>query len=144
MLEFLKMDYELSKSMYEECKHLVEMKGCYSNVAKIFLGHVLYEEDLANIKVAFGAWEVPLSDGNNIFAKHCFFVLDDKIIDPTHFTTSKEIDNRNYLIFKRYGLQEYMDKLNECKGDTVLSKYIEPIFHEKTMELLEQNIFLIG
>lgn len=143
-MEFFQMDYDLSKDMYEECKHLVEMKGCYSNVAKIFLDHVLYEEDLANIEMVFGAWEVPVSDERNIYAKHCFFLLDNKIIDPTYFTTTKKKENRRYLIFKKFGLQEYMDKLNECKGDTSLDKYTYQMFNDKTMELLAQNIFLIG
>lgn len=143
MMKRFKMDYELSKRTYEQYSALLEKRGCYTNVANIVIDRA-YRANRPNIKIAFGAWQVPLNGITNVFARHCFLIEDDKIIDPTFFTIYTEFDNRDYLIFKTYDIDEYLDKLAECEGDTYLGEYSEPMFNQKLLSLKEKEIILMG
>lgn len=140
-----KMNYDLSKEIFESCKGLVKLKGCYSNVAQITLKHIIRKEEFSKIQIVFGAWESPISDNNNkVYARHCFFLLDDEVIDPTYFTTTRDDKDLNYLVFKTFNLEDYLHALGECRGDTYLEKYTENMFRHQVMSLMKENIFLIG
>ena len=94
--------------MYDKYKGVIEVKGCYYNVATILMkmGASRISDD---IKIAFGAWQVPLSGGDNIFAKHCFFLKDGEIIDPTYFAAISDKDNDNRETHKHL-FAAYMNK----------------------------------
>lgn len=144
MVKTYKMDYELSKNIYDKNSNLVTVKNCYKNVADIFIRYIVHAEKLSGIKIAFGAWQVPLSDTDNIFARHCFFLLNDKVIDPTYFVNGNKKEDIDYLVFKTYSIEEYRDTLLKCDGDTYLGKYSEPMFRKKVLALMEDNLILIG
>lgn len=142
MLTQYKIDNELSKFFYEKYKDVLGIKECYYNVAKIFLSYDFKKDNLSNIKVTFGAWQITLSDKDNVFARHCFLLIDDKIVDPTNFLTAAA--DRTYLIFKTFEMEEYKEKLKECAGDAYLPKYIEPMYREMALNLSNKGIYLVG
>lgn len=147
MFKIFKMDYDLSRNMYEENKYLVKVKECYHNIAQLVINHITYEEELCDIKIAFGAWQISLGDEgdkSNIYAKHCFFLLGDKVIDPTHFTTTKEQEDRDYLVFKTFDISEYLTALRNNHNDTYLPKNTEKMYQSMFLKMMENNMILLG
>ena len=147
MFKKFKMDYDLSRKMYEENKYLVKVKECYHNIALLVINHITYEEELCDIKVAFGAWQISLGNEDNqsnVYAKHCFFLLGDKVIDTTHFTTTKEQEDRNYLVFKTFDISEYLKALENNNKDTSLPKYTEKVYRSMFLKMMEANLVLLG
>lgn len=140
MYQKLKMNYELSKKMYEEYKNLIKIKGCYHNIAMIITRSSV--EMLGDLKIGFGAWQIPLYE-DNIFAKHCFLLKDNSVIDPTYFASGKN-DNSDYMIFKTLSVDEYLEYLEKDNFDTSLPTFTDNMFNEIAIELLKEKIILIG
>lgn len=137
-----KINYKLSKKVYEEYKNIIKIKGCYHNIAMIIASSNI--ELLRDLKIAFGAWQVPLSDNDsNLFAKHCFFVKDDDIVDPTYFATSKSNDI-DYMVFKTFTIHQYLEYLVKDNFDTSIPSVTNYMFNEIAIELMRENIILIG
>ncbi|WP_368262457.1 hypothetical protein [Clostridium disporicum] len=142
------LNYELSKEVYDRNKDMVAIKECYLNVAKIITCDRVIKEHYKDYKVVFGGLKIDLNESSNsteMYAKHCFLLFKDEIIDVTVF----ESDNINketvdYLIFKTFEIEDYLDKLEKCNGDTSLSKFMLKFLNEKTMELYNENIILLG
>lgn len=155
MIRFLHLDYDLSLDVYNKCKSYIEVKGCYSNVAHSFLNYIDFIDTFKNIKISFGGFNpITNSVSDNIFFKHCFFVLDNKVIDPTivlllkNKKFNKEDIERKSLYFNilSYNKEEYRAKLIEC-GDTSLNKYTMRItneFQDKLLNTNSENIILVG
>lgn len=145
MYKRFKINYKLSKDMYDKYKGVVEVKGCYCNVATILM-KMGDSRIMGDVKIVFGAWQVPLSGGDNIFARHCFFLNGDDIVDLTYFAaiSDKDNDNRDYMIFKTLTVEEYLDYLAKADWDTSLSRFTEKMFRQITVKLMEENIILIG
>lgn len=139
MYKKLKINYELSKKVYEKYKNIIKIKGCYYNIAQIIITTGATLKD--SYKIAFGAWQVPLLD--DIFAKHCFFLKGDDIVDPTYFASGKN-DNIDYMIFKTLTIDEYLEYLEKDNFDTSLPSVTNYIFNEMAIELMKENIILIG
>ena len=138
-----KINYKLSKSMYEKYKNIINLKGCYHNVAMIIASSSI--EELRDLKICFGAWQVPLSDNDsNLFAKHCFFVKDDDIVDPTYFATNNKGNDIDYMIFKTLTVDEYLEYLIKDNFDASLPSLTNYIFNEIAIKLMKENIILIG
>lgn len=142
MYKKLKIDYELSKKVYEEYKNVIKIKGCYYNVAMIIASANI--ELLRNLKISFGAWQIPISDNDsNLFAKHCFFVKGDDIVDPSYFATNKGNDI-DYMIFKTLTIDEYLEYLIKDNFDASLPSVTNYMFNQATIELMKENIILVG
>ena len=138
MYKKLKINYELSKKVYEKYKDLIKIKSCYHNVAMIIASSSI---EVLNLKICFGAWQVPLSD--NVFAKHCFFVKGDDIVDPSYFATNKSNDI-DYMIFRTLTVDEYLDYLIKDNFDASLPSVTNYMFNEIAIELMKKNIILVG
>lgn len=137
-----KINYKLSKSMYEEHKNVIKIKSCYHNVAMIIASANI--EILRDLKICFGAWQVPLSDNDsNLFAKHCFFLKGDDIVDPTYFASNKGNDI-DYMIFKTFTVDEYLEYLIKDNFDASLPSVTNYMFNQATIELMKENIILVG
>ena len=134
-----KINYELSKKVYEEHKNVINIKSCYRNVAMIIASYNI--ELLRDLKICFGAWQVPLSD--NVFAKHCFLLKGDDIVDPTYFASEKN-DNRDYMVFKALTVDEYLEYLIKDNFDASLPSVTNYMFNQATIELMKKNTILIG
>lgn len=142
MYKKLKIDYELSKKVYEEYKNVIKIKSCYYNVAMIIAPANI--EILRDLKICFGAWQVPLSDNDsNLFAKHCFFLKGDDIVDPSYFASGKN-DNIDYMIFKTLTVDEYLEYLIKDNFDASLPAVTNQMFNQATIELMKENIILVG
>lgn len=138
-----KLDYDLSKEMYDKHKLLVKQKECYNNIAKISIAMQYLDNYNENIKIAFGAWQI-FDDSKQVYARHCFFLLDnEKVIDPTCFVVSNKINDRSYLVFKTYDLDDYDKKLRECNLVPSIDKYTEKIFRKAQNILHKDNVILI-
>lgn len=142
MYKKLKIDYELSKKVYEKYKDIIKIKSCYHNVAMIIASANI--EILRDLKICFGAWQVPLSDNDsNLFAKHCFFLKGDDIVDPSYFASGKN-DNIDYMIFKTLTIDEYLEYLIKDNFDASLPAVTNQMFNQATIELMKENIILVG
>lgn len=143
MYKRFKINYKLSKKVYEEYKNIIKIKGCYHNIAMIIASSNI--ELLRDLKIAFGAWQVPLSDNDsNLFAKHCFFVKDDDIVDPTYFATNNKGNDIDYMIFKTLTVDEYLEYLIKDNFDASLPSFAHDLFNQATIDLMKENIILIG
>ena len=139
MYKKLKINYELSKKVYEEHKDIIKIKSCYHNVAMIIASANI--EVLRDLKICLGAWQVPLSD--NVFAKHCFLLKGDDIVDPSYFATNKGNDI-DYMIFKTLTIDEYLEYLRKDNFDASLPAVTNQMFNQATIELMKENIILVG
>ena len=132
MINRYKIDYELSRTYYNKYEQLVKPKLCYNNTFNIATR--LYQ-DFSNWRVAFGAWSFPGSD--TTFTLHCFLIYDGKIVDPTAFsrnsgdTNPEEVD---YLIFKTFEINEYIDLATKC-NDCSLMSILKEDFDELCQDL---------
>lgn len=142
MIQRFKLDYNLSKKIYEDCKDLIQEKECYHNVADIFVKYIVKKPDLYDFKVVFGAWQIPNIGNDNVFARHCFFMLEDRVVDPMYFLM--EETNIDYLAFKGFSVKSYYKKLVECQGDALLGKYSQQIYFKAFNYLTEHKMLLLG
>jgi len=140
------INHELSKEIYDRNKGIIEIKCCYLNVAKIVIHDLLNKEEFKDAKVVFGGWKINLGETSNsmeVYAKHCFLLLNDEVIDVTAFKTEIKEDV-DYIIFKTFTMDEYLEHLEDCDGDTSLSDMMLRFMNQKSVELYKENIILLG
>lgn len=140
-----KLNYDLSKKVYLHNKFAVQKNECYNNVARIIIRD--YFININNVHVCFGAWKIDI-DNDYFYAKHCFFEINGHIIDPTFFIcesdTSKEKASRiDYMIFKKYTLDEYNVALEENNYDPSLLRSLWKFNNKLTFELASRGIMLL-
>lgn len=102
------LNYELSKTIYEKCRHLITPKECYNNIF-----HILTQYP---IKFQSGEWKIAygyVSSVQNIYCRHCFILSDDKVIDPTLCVREND-KNNTYFAFKIFdNVNEYFSALDD-------------------------------
>lgn len=142
------LNYDLSKEIYERNKDMIEIKGCYLNVAKIVMHDLFHKKEFKEAKVVFGGWKIEFNSTSKsveTYIKHCFILLNDEIIDVTAFKTKNiNTNNDDYIIFKTFTMEEYLDNLKLCNGDTSLNKIMLKFMNDKSLELFKENIVLLG
>lgn len=155
-LELLNLDYELSVEVFEKCKEFMEKKSCYKNIALSFLEYVDYQDKFKDIKISFGGFKpVDCLTGENIYYRHCFYILDNKVIDPTLILLlNKDMGKVDIGLIKAKTLyfnvisfdkEDYREKLIDCTGVTSLDKYtLKALNNFQTKLYLEKNILLVG
>lgn len=127
-MKLYQINKEKSLEIYNKCKDILTVKECYNNVFKICTE---YMEKFVNKewKIAYGYMRI--FQNQNLFCRHCF-ILDnnDKVIDATLFTTSKEYKeekyiDRDYFIMKTFDdMNEYTNKIMEENGYPALFGYL--------------------
>ena len=155
-LKLLNLDYELSVEVFEKCSDIIEKKSCYKNIALSLLEYVDYEEKFDEVKIVFGGFKpIDSLTEDNIFFRHCFYILNDKVIDPTliYLIRNGDIDvdiekvkaNTVYFNVISFDKDDYKEKLSECMGATSLDKYTMKPLNDFQMKLyIEQNILMVG
>ena len=118
MLKY-EIDLERSKVVYENCKHLVQMKMCYNNIFNVVTDYISYFRT-GKWKVAYGFVEVMAG----LYCRHCF-ILDEnnKVIDPTFFTNSEQYDREYYVMTAFDDVDEYLTALENENYMPVLENY---------------------
>lgn len=103
------LDYELSKKVYNSNKNLLEIGKCYNNIFNIITCKELVNQD---IQIAYG---FVYRKDINIFSRHCFIILEGRVVDPTAlFWKAENIEDiAIYYIFKAYIFDEYLSVLSK-------------------------------
>lgn len=140
-MQMLYPDVALSKVFAEQFKQLVKPKACYDNVAEIVLNFSAIENEYPGIRVVFGG--VQALKGEELFARHCFFKLEDKVIDPTFALKNTFSKNTRYIPLVSFSMEEYKDML--AKWLNTSPDFIMKIMDKEAIRLWkEQEIGLIG
>ncbi len=100
-------DYEQSKALFDKYKSIVEPKMCYNNIYHVACYEVGRIKN-NKFKVAYGY--ISLNEEKTLYARHCFFVSDNTVIDPTIIANHKDNNEcYDYLVFKVFdSYEEYI------------------------------------
>lgn len=158
-LKMLHLDYELSLEVFNKCNEFIAKKSCYKNIALALLRYVDKEDKYENIKISFGGFN-PVTNivEDGLFYRHCFFIIDDKVIDPTLILLLKEkgmLTNNNekikeieeksvYFDIISFDKKKYKYALKKCLGDSSLDKYTMRVLNKAQQDLFSKNIILLG
>lgn len=110
------LDLELSKKIYNNNKNKLKKSECYNNIFNIITCKELVSQD---IRICYGfIYRADL----NMFTRHCFILLNNKIVDPTTlFWKAENIEDIiKYYIFKAYTFSEYLSVLSKKGNKTDL------------------------
>ncbi|XZH78515.1 hypothetical protein ACSW8S_16755 (plasmid) [Clostridium perfringens] len=137
------IDNELSKKIYDEFEYFIKPKECFTNVG--YVCEIIKDDPkFKDIEVVYGAWEVEnIQSNTKLFCRHCFLLLDDKVVDPTFFTTTTK-KNPKYISIKKFSIKEYSKAIEESDLNTSLNSYVENAYREAHTYLLSNNILLVG
>lgn len=141
-----KVDMELSKELYKKCKSYINTKECYRNVCRIYIREMMCKKEYVDYRIAYGGWQV-IGCNKTLFAKHCFFIKGDKIIDPTLFTSYRERDeDMLYIVADTFSLEEYAELIELHGFETHVQTMTDKVLNTFAQELLkeQEQIFLIG
>lgn len=94
---------------------------------------------MKNIKIVYGAWELDVS--NKLYAKHCFFLKNNEVIDPTFFTIESKKEDIKYFSVKEYTINEFLNEIENNDGDI---NFCEKEYREVIEHLYKNGIILLG
>lgn len=134
---------DLSEQFYTKFSKLVKTKECYNNIFHIFNNHRLLLNNSPNISVVYGGVQI-INEGSesNFFVKHCFFKLNDEVIDPTLYKNKILNSKTKYFSVIEYSLDEYLDMLTQYKETYPVSIIRE--LNKVTLNLMPCNILYVG
>lgn len=98
-MEKLKIDYELSRKVFDKYKKLVKLKECYNNCYNIATN--AYELGFYHKKLKLGYCYVDIGF-YGVLIRHCVLLTEDnKVIDVTALLTDdkERLKARNYYLF---------------------------------------------
>lgn len=131
-MESLKMNLQLSKSIYEAVQDYVELRECYNNIFNVFSALRFSKKFNIAKDYRVGYGYINKKVGNNfMFFRHGFLIENktNSIIDVTACLW-KEVEEKysdyEYYTFKEYNLDEYIDALMKYDG--------MPALYEDTQE----------
>ena len=132
MIKTHKLNFDLSREVYEKCKSALTVKECYNNV---FNTISFYPEKFRDDwKVTYGYCTAL----DNLLARHCFIVNEKgEAIDPTIFTRSESsIEGSKDKLFVSHTIFEfddYIEALGKEEGQPALYDY----FRKKEMNIAQ-------
>jgi hypothetical protein len=138
-----KLNVELSKQVYDKCRHVIKKKQCYNNAFNVinFYGEKFSKGEW---KIAYGYVEALKG---RVMARHAFILDEDnKVIDPTLLCSEyvKEDKERIYISFKVFkSLEEYLDTLEANDGQPALFNVFFNREIEASKWAMERNMFII-
>ena len=129
-----------SKKLYEKYSNMIGTKMCYQNIFRISVLE-LEKFNSGKWKIAYGYVSIY---EDSLFARHCFIIDSDNIIDPTIFVTGEVKENPEYMVFKVF--DDYNDyytmiEKNDFKPDLIYP--LRELDYKLVKEMLEQNKYLI-
>lgn len=139
-----KLNYSLSKELYDKTYKYINPKTCYNNVLTIFYREMLLDKKYADYKIVFGGWQVsPYQD--NFFCKHCFFMKDNEVIDPTVMIDYKDLDKDiKYIVGTVLTKKEISNISQLDQLYDLCNKIIDVDLNKLSRELYQQGIILAG
>lgn len=134
-INMYKLDYKLSKEIFEQNKEKIQLNMCYKNT---YLIHNCLELKGYNYQIAYGF----LLD-ESICTRHCFIFLEDcnTVVDPTAFLflTQKELELNavRYCIIKTFNRKEYLVETLRSNDLSLTNLLIEKEIktHDKLVKL---------
>lgn len=128
------LDLKLSKKIYNSNKNKLKKSECYTNIFNVITSPELVSQD---IKIAYG---FIYRKSINMFTRHCFIILEDKVVDPTIlFWSVANVQNIvTYYPFKVYNVDEYLSILSKKNNKTDLYELLikeEVQAHNNLVEL---------
>lgn len=142
-MRFYKLNVQESEKIYELCRDLIELKMCYNNVANVVLNHYSLFKEYKGIQIAYGGVSLaPILDG--AYAKHCFFIYNDTVIDPTAMLWEKEKQTRDYVVAKTFNYDDYITNVSKADGNVSLEFELRSDFRKLMIELKDDGKILVG
>lgn len=139
----LMLNVEKSRQMYTMYTSCILKKACFNNVARIALHNQSMLESLyPNIHIAYGSWSIVV---DTLHAKHCFFIQDNEVIDPTYFGLETKIEKYpSYAVAVQLRFQDYFFALLNDHQDPSLERYMRPYYEQLRKTLEKEKIVLCG
>lgn len=134
----MKLNIQASKAMYEKFKGKIEAKMCYSNIFRM-VTYMLPKFQSGEYKVAYGY--ISICD-KSLYARHCFIVCGDSVIDPTIFAASGNLD-ADYIITKIYDISDYTKAIEDNDFIPDLIRPLRELDKKMFLEMQEKGIYLI-
>lgn len=139
-----KIDFEQSKSLYEQHKDRLEVKQCYKNVWYIATSSHHYKKfKTGEWKVAYGV----MPSIQKLMVRHCF-IVDDKgnAIDPTLFCVERQPDkDMTYIAHTVYKtFEDYFNAITDNDNKPDLCKLLRKQDIELNKELMKNGSLMIG
>lgn len=138
------LDFKLSKKIYNSNKNKLKKSECYNNIFNIITTPELVNKD---IKIAYGfIYRTDI----NMFTRHCFILLNNKVVDPTVlFWSVTNVQNIViYYPFKIYSFDEYLSALSKKANRTDLYELLikeEIHAHNKLISMnFTRNLLEVG
>ena len=119
---------------------MIGTKMCYQNIFRISVLE-LEKFNSGKWKIAYGYVSIY---EDSLFARHCFIIDGDNIIDPTIFVTGEVKENPEYMVFKVF--DNYNDYCNMIEKNGFMPDLIYPLRkldYKLVKEMSEQNKYLI-
>lgn len=135
----MKLDIQTSKAIYEKNKDKIEAKMCYRNIFRM-VTCMFPKFQSGEYKVAYGYISV---FDKSLYARHCFIVCGDYVIDPTIFAASGNLD-ADYIITKIYdSVDEYMKAIedNDFIPDLIIP--LQDLDKKMFIQMQEKGIYLV-
>ena len=107
MIKHHEINFITSKEVYEELKHLLEVKMCYNNVFHVVSSSKYIDMFLSgDWKIAYGY--IRVLEGQPLITRHAFIIdEEERVIDPTLYTM--EHFNENDYNYRQHTSFEVMD-----------------------------------
>jgi hypothetical protein len=134
----MKLDIQASKAIYEKHKDKIEAKMCYNNIFRM-VTYMLPKFQSGEYKVAYGY--ISICD-KSLYARHCFIVCGDSVIDPTIFAASGNLD-ADYIITKIYDIRDYTKAIEDNDFIPDLIRPLRELDKKLFFEMQEKGIYLI-
>lgn len=135
----MKLDIQKSKAMYEKFKGKIEAKMCYNNIFRM-VTYMLPKFQSGEYKVAYGY--ISIFD-KSLYARHCFIICGDSVIDPTLFASSGNLD-ADYIITKIYdNISDYTKAIEDNDFIPDLVRPLRELDKKISMQMQEKGIYLI-
>ena len=134
----MKLNIQASKAMYEKFKGKIEAKMCYSNIFRM-VTYMLPKFQSGEYKVAYGY--ISIFD-KSLYARHCFIVCGNSVIDPTIFAASGNLD-ADYIITKIYDISDYTKAIEDNDFIPDLIRPLRELDKKMYLEMQEKGIYLI-
>ena len=135
----MKLDIQTSKAIYEKHKDKIGAKMCYRNIFRM-VTCMFPKFQSGEYKVAYGYISV---FDKSLYARHCFIVCGDYVIDPTIFAASGNLD-ADYIITKIYdSVDEYMKAIedNDFIPDLIIP--LQDLDKKMFIQMQEKGIYLV-
>lgn len=132
-----KIDIEKSEKLLNDNRQLIVQKECYDNIYRLVSNLRVSEKE---VRVVFGA--VYLFKG--MYAKHCFLMVGDKVVDPTLMLRGEEnCKKSHYIVAKKLTMEQYTELLCKC-GYTDLGMYMRKYWDKVRNQLGSVGKTLVG